>query len=384
MLNTQRINAFMKIIIAMDSLKGSVSASLACDIIRDSLLAVHRDLSIVVIPMADGGEGTAKTLLKIRDGEWVSHNVMGPLPIQTVEAGYAWFENRAEALVEMASASGTTLLKPEELNPFNTTTYGTGQLVGHALERELQKLLLAVGGSATVDGGVGMAMALGWQFLDIHGNAIGYGGRHLEQIATIIPSENPGAPAVEVLCDVDNPLCGKTGAAHIFGPQKGATPDMVDQLDAGLHHLADCVEKERGKKIDIPGAGAAGGLAAGAMAFLDAELVSGIETIISVNGLKDEIQNADWIITGEGRFDAQSLHGKVVSGIVNLAQETKTQVAIIAGSTQISEQQYKQWGIEIVLSCQKEDMTTEYAIEHSETLLRNTTRDLAEHYLKLP
>jgi len=260
--------SFMKVVIATDSFKGTLTAYEACQIIADAISESVPDIQLVIKPMADGGEGTAEAMIKAANGRWVPQTVMGPLPDMQVEAGFAWFDDDRTALVEMASASGLELLSTDQMNPLKTTTYGTGQLIKAALEYGARKILLAVGGSATVDGGIGAAIALGWKFLDYHDNSVPLGGAGLEKITKIVRPEKLGLVPVEVLCDVDNPLCGEQGAAKVYAPQKGATPEMVEQLEKGLAHLAELVRKQLQRDINVPDAGAAGGLAAGAMAFM--------------------------------------------------------------------------------------------------------------------
>jgi glycerate kinase len=307
-----------------------------------------------------------------------------------VEAGFAWFEDKT-ALIEMASASGLELLSAEQMNPLNTTTYGTGQLIKAALKYSARKILLAVGGSATVDGGLGAAMALGWKFLDHQDNPVPLGGAGLEKITKIIRPENLSLVPVEVLCDVDNPLCGEHGAAKVYAPQKGATPQMVEQLEKGLAHLADLVRKQLQRDIDnVPGAGAAGGLTAGAIAFMNAIVVSGIETVMARSNLRAEFESADWVITGEGSFDRQSLYGKVVSGILKLvsaravaemASQSHTRLAVLAGQVNIPQQEYQKMGIATAISCKDENMPLDYALENSRALLYSAAQLFAKQYL---
>jgi glycerate kinase len=368
----------VKIVVALDKFKGSLTASRACDIVRDALLSARPELRVVTKPMADGGEGTDEVLLTTLGGEWVALPVMGPLPKMSCSARYAWLPKEATAVIAMANASGLVLLKPEQRNPLLTTTYGTGELIRAAIERGAKHIWLAVGGSATVDGGVGAAMALGWQFLDAQGEPIGFGGGELERIARIERPDKWGTPDVEVLCDVDNPLCGEHGAARIFGPQKGATPAMVERLDAGLQHLGRLVNEQLGQDIvNVPGAGAAGGLAGGALAFMNARLVPGIEMVIHASGLDAEIADADWVLSGEGRFDEQSLRGKVVSGIAKLAVKHGVKVAVLAGSVQVSEEVYRREGIELALSTMKPGMKLNEALTRAEELLGSAARELA-------
>jgi glycerate kinase len=399
----------MKIVIAMDSFKGSVSAMKACDIVATAIRSELADAIVVTKPMADGGEGTAATLMAAAGGEWMPVEVMGPLPEMRVNAGFAWLPATCTAVVEMATASGLPLLRSDQYNPLKTTTYGTGQLIQAAIERGAEQILLAIGGSATVDGGVGAAMALGWRFLDGDGRNIGVGGGALSEIREILPpTDEAGAPwpvsgdpkdesratsherrldrrppAVKVLCDVDNPLCGEHGAARVYGPQKGATPEMVEILDANLAHLAARVKDQLGENIkDLAGSGAAGGLAAGAVAFLDARLVSGVDEVIAQNGLRQELADADWVITGEGRFDTQSLRGKVVSGVARSAREAGAKVAVIAGQVLLPPEVYRRSNIEIALPLMTGSVTIDYAIAHTEPLLAEAARRFADRHVR--
>ncbi len=372
----------MKIIIAMDSFKGTLSANQACEIIAESMAECVPSAELVIKPMADGGEGTAQAMIRAASGRWIPQRVMGPLPDMQVEAGFAWFGSDKTALVEMASASGLELLSKEQMNPLKTTTYGTGQLIKAALEYGAHKILLAVGGSATVDGGLGAAMARGWEFLDTEGNPVPLGGVALELIAKIVEPEDLKLVPVEVLCDVDNPLCGEHGAARVYGPQKGATAQMVEQLEKGLRHLAVLVQEQLARDINnVPGAGAAGGLAAGALAFMNAALVSGIETVIARSNLQAELKSADWIITGEGSFDNQSLYGKVVSGIAAMASKSHTRIAVIAGEVSVPQQEYQKLGITTAIGCRKKDMSLDYALANSCKLLHSAAQHFTKEYL---
>lgn len=366
----------MKIVVALDKFKGSLTAPAACDIVRRGLLAALPDATIIVKPMADGGDGTAKALIAARNGEWISREVAGPLPGQRVIAGYGWFATDRSAVIEMATASGLALLRDNERNPLLTTTQGTGELIAAAMVRGAKKILLAVGGSATVDGGVGAATALGWRFLDAQGKLVNPCGGDLSRLVTIKAPTRP-LPEIEVLCDVENPLCGPNGAAHIFGPQKGATPAMVEQLDANLRHLADLVKTQLQKDIlDLSGSGAAGGLAGGAIAFMNARLARGVDTVMAASGLAEAMTGADWIITGEGQFDEQSLHGKVVDGITKLARQSGTKVAVLAGRVKLDELAWRQAGLEFAHPIAPETMITAEALQRSEPLLFTAAKEL--------
>lgn len=372
----------MKIIIAMDSFKGTLCANEACRIVADAITESVPNVQATTKPMADGGEGTARAMIEAADGKWVPKIVMGPLPDIEVEAGFAWFDADKTALVEMASASGLELLAKDRMNPLNTTTYGTGQLIKEAVEYGAQKILLAVGGSATVDGGVGAAAALGYDFLDRRGKPVLLGGAALEKIVRIITPENFYIPPVQVLCDVENPLCGEQGAARVYAPQKGATKQMVEQLEKGLVNLARLVKKQFNRDIaNVHGTGAAGGLSAGAMVFMNAELVSGIEMIIERSNLAAELPSADWVVTGEGSFDSQSLYGKVVSGIAKVASKSNKPAAVLAGQVTVPQEQYQKIGIVTAIPTRVADMPLEEAIQNCRPLLYSAALRFAQQYL---
>lgn len=333
----------MKIVVAMDSFKGSVSAVQACEAVKRGLARGLPESDVHLRPMADGGEGTARTILSASRGDWVPVDVMGPLPSMRVSGGYAWLPDRGPgALVEMATASGLELLRPDQLDPMAATTFGTGEQLAAAFARGPRAVWLAIGGSATVDGGTGAARALGWRFLDRQGREVALGGAGLEAIVRAVPpARRPWhGISVRVLCDVDNPLLGERGAARVFGPQKGATTAGVERLEAGLARLAEVIEDDLGRDVrDLPGAGAAGGLGAGAIAFCDAELVSGISAVMDASGLDEALRRAAWVVTGEGRLDEQSLGGKVVAGVLSRAEAAGCRVAVLAGSIQVEAMQ---------------------------------------------
>lgn len=370
----------MKIIIATDSFKGSLSAKAACKIISNTLREFHPNFELIEKPLADGGEGTSDAIMNACGGQWIPKKVMGPLPNMKVDAGFAWIEDSRTALVEMAAASGIVLLTKKQLMPLKTTTYGTGQLIKAAMNYDAQKILLAVGGSATIDGGVGAAQAVGWKFLNKNHKLIGLGGNEIGKIEMILEPDIR-LPPIEVLCDVDNPLCGEHGAAIVYGPQKGADPVTVKKLENNLLHLAWIIREHLNKNIiDIPRTGAAGGLAGGAMAFLKADLVSGIDVVIKKSQLKTELSDTDWIITGEGLFDKQSLRGKVLSGIINITQKTDVKIAVIAGHVSVKKEEYEKYGIYTAISCQKKGMSLNYAIKNSEKLLKKATTEFSNNW----
>ncbi|MDD3275585.1 MAG: glycerate kinase [Kiritimatiellales bacterium] len=353
----------MKVVLAFDSFKGNLSACEVCEIVRDGILSVRPDIETVILPMADGGEGTADAMMSALGGEWIPMTVTGPLPSMKVNAGFAWMPESKTAVVEMAKASGLPLLRPEEYNPLIATTYGTGELIKAAIEKGAQKILLTVGGSATVDGGVGAAEALGWR----HGIAA---FDFFPMFGKFEPPERLKLPEIDVLCDVTNPLCGPNGAAQVYGPQKGATPEMVEVLEARLANLSDAVKEQLGKDIrDLPGAGAAGGLAFGAVAFMGGRLVRGVDAVMDTIGLAGALKDADWVLTGEGKFDSQSLQGKVVDGVARLAKQAGAKTGVIAGCLRLTEPEWRAAGVLFVASLQPDGMSTEESIRRSRELL---------------
>lgn len=366
----------------MDSFKGSLPAAKACSIVAEAVRETVTSAEVVAIPMADGGEGTAAALMAACNGQWVPARVMGPLPEMQVEAGFLWLPETRVAVVEMARASGLELLDARRQNPLETTTYGTGQLIDAAVRHGAERILLAVGGSATVDGGVGAAVAVGWRFLTRENREVPLGGGGLSLIDAIVPPARDLGIPLDVLCDVDNPLCGPQGAAWIYGPQKGATPQMVRTLDAGLAHLADLAQEQIGARLrELPGGGAAGGLAAGAVAFMGARLVSGIDVVMAQSGLTEAVAQADWVLTGEGRFDHQSLRGKVVSGVSRLARAAGARVGVIAGQVLLPAEVYRQSGIEAAEACMNKGMPLDEALTRSRELLAQATQRFALTHL---
>lgn len=347
----------MKVVLAFDSFKGSLSAQDVCETVARAIQSVRPDAEVVLLPMADGGEGTAAALLGASGGEWRPVTVAGPLPGRIVQAGFAWLPKTKTAVVEMASASGLPLLKPEEYNPLIATTFGTGELIRAAAAFGAKRILLAVGGSATVDGGVGAAEALGWKF---------------QADGTIVAPERLCLPEIEVLCDVTNPLCGSNGAACVYGPQKGASPSMVIELDARLRYLAERVQAMTGKNIAVlPGAGAAGGLAFGAVAFMGGRLVSGVDAVMKTAGLADSLRGAQWVLTGEGCFDSQSLQGKVIDGVTRSARAAGAKTAVIAGSIQLAETAWRAAGVDKVMELKRPEMSVRESMSRARELLRD-------------
>ncbi|EHY1013775.1 glycerate kinase [Vibrio vulnificus] len=324
----------MKIIIAPDSYKESLTAMDVAIAIEKGFKQVLPDAHYVKLPMADGGEGTVQSMVDATGGTIIEHTVTGPLG-QRVDGFFGLLGEGKTAVIEMAAASGLHLVTPELRNPLITTTLGTGELIKAALDHGVEHIIVGIGGSATNDGGIGMAQALGIKLLDAQGNALGYGGGELAKLATIDCSQlDPRLAQVrlEVACDVDNPLCGTKGASAVFGPQKGATPEMVTILDKNLAHYAAIIKQQLGVDVrDMAGAGAAGGMGAALLGLLNAELRPGIEIVMDAVRLDEIVADADLVITGEGRIDSQTIHGKTPIGVARTAKKHGLPVIGIAG-----------------------------------------------------
>ncbi|HEY5560264.1 MAG TPA: glycerate kinase [Clostridiaceae bacterium] len=372
----------MKIILAPDSFKGSLSAFEVCKSIEKGIRKVFYDAEIVSSPMADGGEGTVQSLVDATNGKLLTLKVKGPL-LKEVDAFYGMLGDGKTAVIEMASASGITLITKEERNPMLTTTYGTGEIIKHALDLGCRNFILGIGGSATNDGGAGMVNALGAKLLDEKGYEIDLGGGALNRLQSIDLS---GMDArikqsnIEVACDVNNPLCGENGTSYIFGPQKGADMDMVITLDKNLSHYAEMVKKYLGISIkDYPGAGAAGGLGGGLFAFLNAKLKSGIDIVIETTAFEEKLKDADLVITGEGMIDYQTQYGKTPYGVAKLAKKYDIPVIAIAGGIGENAEELYSKGFDSIFSIVDKPMSLEHAIENCDLLLQNT----AERIMRL-
>ncbi|HHF6576831.1 TPA: glycerate kinase [Haemophilus influenzae] len=324
----------MKFVIAPDSFKESLTALEVATAIETGFKRVFPDADYVKLPMADGGEGTVQSLVDATQGKLIECEVTAPLG-DKVKSFFGLSGDGKTAIIEMAAASGLHLVPPEKRNPLLTTSYGTGELIKLALDLGVESFILGIGGSATNDGGVGMLQALGMQCLDSQDKPIGFGGAELANIVKIdVQQLDPRLQQVhiEVACDVNNPLCGECGASAIFGPQKGATPEMVKQLDAALSHFAEIAERDCGKQIrDQAGAGAAGGMGGGLLLLPSVQLKAGIQIVLDRLRLIDYVKDADVVITGEGRIDAQSIMGKTPIGVARTAKQFNKPVIAIAG-----------------------------------------------------
>ncbi|HHF5008211.1 TPA: glycerate kinase [Haemophilus influenzae] len=324
----------MKFVIASDSFKESLTALEVATAIETGFKRIFPDADYVKLPMADGGEGTVQSLVDATQGKLIECEVTAPLG-DKVKSFFGLSGDGKTAIIEMAAASGLHLVPPEKRNPLLTTSYGTGELIKLALDLGVESFILGIGGSATNDGGVGMLQALGMQCLDSQDKPIGFGGAELANIVKIdVQQLDPRLQQVhiEVACDVNNPLCGECGASTIFGPQKGATSEMVKQLDAALSHFAEIAERDCGKQIrDQAGAGAAGGMGGGLLLLPSVQLKAGIQIVLDRLRLIDYVKDADVVITGEGRIDAQSIMGKTPIGVARTAKQFNKPVIAIAG-----------------------------------------------------
>ncbi|GIP27146.1 glycerate kinase [Paenibacillus sp. J23TS9] len=328
------MNKEMVIVLAPDSFKESMTAKQACEAMERGIRKANPSVRCVHVPMADGGEGTMQSLVDATGGIIHSHMVKGPLGNQ-VEAFYGITGDGKTAVLEMASASGIGLVPVSERNPMLASTYGTGQLIHAALDHGVGKLLIGIGGSATNDGGAGAIQALGGRLLNEDGKELGPGGGELGKLSSIdLCGLDPRIANVqiEIACDVTNPLCGPEGSSQVFGPQKGATPEMIAELDANLLHYADVIKSQLNKDIaNVPGAGAAGGLGAGLMVFLNGVLKKGIDLVIEYSGLEEKAKQADMVWTGEGSIDYQTQFGKTPLGVAMIAQKLNKPVIAFAG-----------------------------------------------------
>ena len=361
----------MKIIIAPDKFKGSLTAFEVCTAIEAGIKTIDQNSEIFSFPMADGGDGFAAIMQYYLHTETIHCTAVDPLH-RPIEASYQWNEKTKTAIIEMAVTSGLVLLKADELNPLLTSTYGTGLLIKDAIEKGAGKILLGIGGSATNDGGTGILEALGFQLSDNNGNLLEANGQNLRAIKKI---GSPGLPSIkfEIACDVQNVLYGVNGASFVYGPQKGADEQQVKILDEGLHNLADILLQQTGKDIaNIPGTGAAGGIPASLMCFFDTTLKQGIDMIIDASGIHNEILNADLVITGEGKIDKQSMDGKVIGTVAVIANEKNIPVIAFCGRLDLDGKDIKATGLSAVYAI-GESLGIEESMKNAGKLLKVKT-----------
>ncbi len=374
----------MNVVVAMDSFKGSVSSIEAGKAVERGIHNALSSAEVVVRPLADGGEGTVEALTIGMGGELVHLTVTGPNG-KPVEGVYGMIQAKKTAVIAMSSAAGITLLSEKERNPFYTTTYGVGEMIKHAIHRGCRHFVIGLGGSATNDGGVGMLQALGFDFLNQEGKQISYGAYGIKDLISINEThkmEELNECTFVAACDVNNPLCGKNGCSRVFGPQKGATEEMIVNMDVWLNTYAR-ISKKRYPSADdkVPGCGAAGGLGFALLTFLKAELQSGIELILEETELDEYIQKADIVITGEGRLDAQTVMGKAPFGVAKLAKKYGKKVIGISGSASKDADVCNQYGIDAFFTIMQGVCTLEEALNAENTTM-NLTRT-AEQIFRL-
>ncbi|MEJ8322096.1 glycerate kinase [Kosakonia sp. YIM B13605] len=370
----------MKIVIAPDSYKESLSALDVATAIESGFREIFPTAEYVKIPVADGGEGTVEAMVAATDGRIVKVAVKGPLGEQA-EGFYGISGDEQSAFIEMAAASGLEMVPPAKRDPLITTSWGTGELIRHALDAGVKHIIIGIGGSATNDGGAGMVQALGAKLLDENGQQIALGGAALETLARIDTAQLDKRLAecrIEVACDVTNPLTGKEGASAVFGPQKGATPEMIDRLDKALGHYARIIARDLDLDVlHLAGGGAAGGMGAALYAFCGAELRQGIEIVTDALALDEYVIGADLVITGEGRIDSQTVHGKVPVGVAKVAKRHNIPVIGIAGSLTADVGVVHHHGIDAVFSVIYKVCSLEDALENAGENVRMTARNVA-------
>ncbi|ACT96230.1 glycerate kinase [Dyadobacter fermentans] len=369
----------MNILVAPDKFRGSLEAAEVCNAIENGVRKAFPNAKVTSIPLADGGEGTSKILTQQANGSEVTVTALDPLN-RPLKATYGISADHHVAFIEMAAASGLGLLKTEERNPLLTSTFGTGQLIVDALDKGVKTIILGIGGSATTDGGIGMAEALGFAFKDKDGHTLLPNGQSLGKIASIdVHNADPRLALVSVVvaCDVTNPLFGKDGAAFVYGPQKGADPKMVVELDHGLQNLAQVATRVFGRDVSlVPGAGAAGGLGAGCMWFLNATLKDGISIVMEQCNVASLVEHADLVITGEGKVDEQTLAGKVVKGLAGLCRSHHVPLAVVCGTLQITPEQAKAAGMTYAVSVLNRPMDLNAAQNEAFQLVSDATFQL--------
>lgn len=369
----------LTILLAPDSFKESMTAKEVCEAMEKGIKKVDKNINCVHVPMADGGEGTMQSLVDATGGNIYLLNVVGPLGNE-VKASYGILGDGETGILEMASASGLHLVAIENRNPLVTTTYGTGQLIKACLDYGVKRLLIGLGGSSTNDGGAGVIQALGGKLMDSKGNELGFGGGELGRLATIdLTGFDPRLKntIVEVACDVNNPLCGDSGASNVFGPQKGATSQMIEELDNNLKHYANIIKEQLRKDIlDVPGAGAAGGLGAGLMAFLNATLKKGIEMVIEYTKLEEKVKCADMVWTGEGSIDFQTQYGKTPLGVAIVAKKYNKPVVAFAGKVGKDIEVLYDNGISSIFSIITELTTLDEALINGKENLEKTAENV--------
>jgi glycerate kinase len=368
----------MKILVAPQEFKGSISALSASEAAKNGILRVFPEAEVVLCPVADGGDGTLETLVEVSGGEVRTCSVQNPIG-ETIQAQWGAMGDGVTAVIEMARTSGLALLSLDERDPLNASTYGLGQAISEALNEGFRKFIVGIGGSATNDAGAGMAQALGANLLDARGNTISFGGAALSSLQTVDIS-NMDSRIKEskflVACDVSNPLTGEEGASAVYGPQKGATPEMVQRLDDALSNFATVVKKDLKKDVaEMSGAGAAGGLGAGMMAFMGAELKAGVDIVLDTVNLRDKLSSVDLVITGEGGMDFQTIYNKAPIGVARIASEYNIPTIAIAGLLGSNFKIVHEHGIRAATSIVNGPITLEEASDRAFELISDSVEE---------
>lgn len=369
----------MKFVLAPDSFKESMTSIEACDAMERGIKKIIKDATCIKVPMADGGEGTVKALAVATGGIIKKAKVKDPLG-NTIEASFGILGNSKTAVIEMAEASGLALIDNEKRNPMITTTYGTGELIKEALDCGVESIIIGIGGSATNDGGAGMLQALGVKLLDENSNELSFGGGELSKLKRIDISnldKRLKDIKIEVACDVENTLCGESGASFVFGPQKGATEEMVINLDNNLKHFSEKIKEYLGKDIEnVKGSGAAGGLGAALLAFLDAKLKSGIELVIKYTELEEKLKEADYLLTGEGSIDNQTIYGKTLMGVSSVAKRQGVKTIAFGGRVLDGIDELYKLGVTSIFSITPAVITLEEALGNGSANLEKTVENV--------
>ncbi|MFW6022654.1 MAG: glycerate kinase [Halanaerobiaceae bacterium] len=369
----------MRILVAPDSFKGSLSAHEVANSIKVGILNACKEAEVYTLPMTDGGEGTVQTLIEATNGKIIYKTVTGPLG-NPVEAYYGLLGNENTAVIEMAAASGLLLVPPGKANPLKATSYGTGELIKAILDERVDEIIIGLGGSATMDVGIGMMQALGVSFKDINDREVGYGGEQLASIKKIDVSKlDKRLKTVKIIVasDVTNPLYGPNGAAYYYGPQKGATSDDVKFLDTCFRYFANMIKTELGQEVDrMEGGGAAGGLGVALKVFLNANIKSGIELVLDVTGIDEYLQKVDLVITGEGKIDKQTLMGKAPIGVARRAKKRNLPVVALAGYLDADSQKILNAGIDVIFGITQRPVTQEEAFRNAAKWIERTAEQI--------
>ncbi|HET9826773.1 MAG TPA: glycerate kinase, partial [Chitinophagaceae bacterium] len=361
----------MKIIIAPDKFKGSLTSFEVCQAVAAGITNADVSAQALLFPMADGGDGFAAVMKHYLGTETVDSFTIDPIG-RKIKGSYEWDAKRSAAIIEMAVSSGLVLLQAQERNPLKTSTYGTGLLIKDAFAKGVKKIILGLGGSATNDAGTGILAALGFRFSDPNGIALAGSGENLPKIERIIAPVDFPKIKFEIACDVQNKLYGPHGAAYVYARQKGANDEQIKVLDEGLKHFAGILKKDTGTEVgDIPGTGAAGGIAAGLMGYFDVALKKGIDLVMQASEIKKEMKGADLLITGEGKIDAQTLAGKVVSEVSLLASQYKIPVVAFCGTAELNKLQFTQLGLQSVQTLVGPSISKEKALANAREILTN-------------